>query len=138
MTLAAHSRTSAARGSVSVRGDSAVTDPHGLIEMLIDGALERIARARGRLEERRLAEKSVLLRSAVVIIAELRANLDLRAGGAIAANLDDLYDYMCRQLEAANLQNRIATLDEVSHLLSAIRSVWVAMPAEVRAGPRDV
>jgi flagellar protein FliS len=105
--------------------------------MLIDGALERIARARGRLEERRLAEKSVLLRSAVVIIAELRANLDLRAGGAIAANLDDLYDYMCRQLEAANLQNRIATLDEVSHLLSAIRSVWVAIPAEVRAAPRD-
>jgi flagellar protein FliS len=137
MTLVAHSRTSVACGSVSVRGSSAVTDPHGLIEMLIDGALERIARARGRLEERRLAEKSVLLRSAVVIIAELRANLDLRAGGAIAANLDDLYDYMCRQLEAANLQNRIATLDEVSHLLNAIRSVWVAMPAEVRAGPRD-
>jgi flagellar protein FliS len=105
--------------------------------MLIDGALERIARARGRLEERQLAEKSALLRSAVAIIGELRANLDLRAGGAIAANLDDLYDYMSRQLKAANLQNRIATLDEVSHLLSAIRSAWVAMPVEVRRVARD-
>ncbi len=137
MTLAAQTRTPAAHGSVSVRGGNSVTDQHGLIEMLIDGAIERIARARGRLEERRLAEKSLLLRSAVLIIGELRANLNLRAGGAIAANLDDLYDYLCRQLRAANLQNRIATLDEVSHLLSAIREAWVAMPAEVRLVARD-
>jgi flagellar secretion chaperone FliS len=105
--------------------------------MLIEGALERIASARERLGRRQLAEKSLLLRSAVVIIGELRANLDLRAGGAIAANLDDLYDYMCRQLRAANLQNRIATLDEVSHLLCAIREAWVAMPARMRARPGD-
>ena len=136
MTLAAP-RTSAARGSVCVRAGLGATDPQGLIEMLMDGALERIATARERLEHRQLAEKSRLLRCAVVIIGELRANLDLRAGGAIAANLDDLYDYMSRQLRAANLQNRIATLDEVSHLLCAIRSAWVAMPAAVRAGRRD-
>jgi flagellar secretion chaperone FliS len=137
MTLAAHYRTPAAHGSVAVRTGLAATAPHGLIEMLIHGALERIACARGRLEQRQWAEKSLLLRSAVVIIGELRANLDLRAGGAVAANLDDLYDYMCRQLRAANLQNRIATLDEVSHLLCAIREAWVVLPAQVRAVPGD-
>jgi flagellar protein FliS len=69
----------------------------------------------------------------VSIIDELRCSLDLAKGGAIAANLDDLYDYMCRQLVKANLNNRIETLDEVAHLLGEIRSAWIALPAEARA-----
>jgi flagellar secretion chaperone FliS len=135
MPPAAQSRASAAYSSISAHGGVAAADPRRLIQMLMDGALERIAHARGHLEHRQFAEKNRLLHAAVTIIGELRASLDLRAGGVIAANLDDLYDYMCRQLIAANLENRIATLDEVSHLLGLIRSAWVAMPAEIHAAP---
>ena len=137
MPSAAQSRASAAYSSISAHGGVAAADPHRLIQMLMDGALERIAHARGHLEHGQFAEKNRLLHAAVTIIGELRASLDLRGGGAIAANLDDLYDYMCRQLIAANLQNRIATLDEVSHLLGMMRSAWIAMPAEILAAPRD-
>jgi flagellar protein FliS len=132
MPQAAPSRASSAYNSVAAHGGVAASDPHRLILMLMDGALERIAQARGRLQHGELAEKNRLLCSAVEIIEELRRSLDLRAGGAIAANLDDLYDYMCRQLISANLQNRAATLDEVSHLLREIRSAWITVPPEAR------
>ena len=125
--------TLAAYQSVAVHGGVAAADPHRLVVMLMDGALERIARARGYIENGALQEKNDLLASAVAIIDELRVSLDLKAGGPIAANLEDLYDYMCRQLVKANLSNRLETLDEVSHLLSEIRSAWIALPAEARA-----
>jgi flagellar protein FliS len=102
----------------------------------MDGALERIEAARERLLDGDAAGQSQL-RSAVMIITELRADLDLPRGGAIAANLDDLYDYMCRRLGAADLQNGIAALDEVSHLLDALQSAWNYMPVEVRVASRN-
>ncbi|HEU4623161.1 MAG TPA: flagellar export chaperone FliS [Steroidobacteraceae bacterium] len=133
MTAYTRPSTLAAYQSVATHGGVAAADPHRLVVMLMDGALERIARARGCIGNGALAEKNQLLSSAVSIVDELRCSLDLEKGGTIAANLDDLYDYMCRQLMKANLTNRIETLDEVSHLLNEIRSAWIALPAEARA-----
>jgi flagellar protein FliS len=133
MTANGRPSTLAANQSVATHGGVAAADPHRLIVMLMDGALERIARARGCMENGALADKNQQLSTAVAIIDELRCSLDLANGGPIAANLDDLYDYMCRQLVKANLTNRIETLDEVSHLLAEIRSAWIALPAEARA-----
>jgi len=133
MSTAAQYRASSAYSSVAAHGGVAAADPHRLILMLMDGALERIAQARGRMEHRELAQKNRLLHAATSIIDELRSSLDLKAGGVIAANLDDLYDYMARQLIAANLQNKPAILDEVAHLLREIRSAWVLLPADARA-----
>jgi flagellar protein FliS len=124
----------AAYQSVATHGGVAASDPHRLIVMLMDGALDRLAQARGCLVNGgAVSDKNQLLSSAIAIIDELRVSLDLKNGGAIAANLDDLYDYMCRQLVKANLHNRVETVDEVSHLLAEIRSAWIALPAEARA-----
>jgi flagellar protein FliS len=119
--------------SVATHGGVAAADPHRLIIMLMDGALDRIAQARGCIQHSAFADKNRLLSTAVNIVEELRASLNLKEGGAIAANLDDLYDYCCRQLIKANLQNHVPYLDEVSHLLGEIRSAWIALPQEARA-----
>ena len=115
----------------------AAADPCGFARLLMDGALERIEAAREQLVCGEQPEKSFLLQAAVVILSELRADLDLPRGGAFAANLDDLYDYMCRRLKGADLHNGIAALDEVSHLLDALQSAWTYLPAEVRAASRN-
>jgi len=130
-----YSRTSTlgAYQAVATHGGVASADPHGLVVMLMDGALERIAKARGCISNGARGEKAQLIHSAVNIVAELRGSLDLGAGGTIAANLDDLYEYMCRQLMKANASDRIETLDEVSHLLREIRSAWISLPADARA-----
>jgi len=110
-------------------------DPHRLIVMMMDGALERIATARGLMQHGGGAEKAQLLHRAVAIIDELRNSLNFKAGGDIATNLDSLYEYMCQRIMQANASNKPEWLDEVSRLLGEIRSAWLQM-AHGQAGAR--
>jgi flagellar protein FliS len=119
--------------SVATHGGVAAADPHRLVLMLMDGALERLAQARTcvrhavGVENNRQGE---LIQATIAILDELRAGLDLAAGGTIAIHLDDLYDYMARQLVKANLQQRPEIIDEIAHLLREIRTAWIALPAQ--------
>lgn len=125
----------AAYNSVATHGGVASGDPHRLILMLLDGALERVAMARGCLQRGDIGQKAALLQRVMGIVSELSASLDLQRGGALAANLHDLYDYIQRQLLRANAENRAASLDEVAALLAEIRSAWAAVPLAVRSAP---
>lgn len=122
----------AAYSSAQAHGGVAAADPHRLIVMLMDGAIERISAARGCMTRGETAEKARLLNRAVSIIGELRSSLDPKAGGPIAANLSELYDYMCRRLLKATAENRVEMLDEVSKLLNEIRAAWASIPNEAR------
>jgi flagellar secretion chaperone FliS len=143
MRLALQINGPVTHSTVASRGALAAIDPHGLTRMLMDGVLERLEAAGERDDDGDLAAAGDLLESAVRLIGELRAGLDLHSGGVIAANVDDLYDYMCRRLgaclrlsDATDPMNGLAALHEVSHLLDALRSAWAFMPAEVRAASR--
>ena len=131
MTAYSRSSSLATYQSVAAHGGVAAADPHRLILMLIDGALERIAAAKGAITHNAVEAKVKLLHRAVAIIDELRASLNLAAGGEIAANLADLYDYAGRQLMRANSEGRIDLLDEVTALLCEIRSAWIQIPARL-------
>lgn len=113
-----------------VSADSA--DPHQLIVMLFDGALERIAIARGAIERKDIEEKGQKIGRVIAIVDGLRASLDKERGGEIAENLDNLYDYIQRRLFEANLTNDLAVLTEVADLLKEVRSAWIAIPYDVR------
>ncbi|HKT72882.1 MAG TPA: flagellar export chaperone FliS [Steroidobacteraceae bacterium] len=120
--------------SAPPQGSRTGADQEPLILLMIDGALEAIAQARASMLDE-AAGQGRPLHSAVLIIRELRSSLDLRAGGPIAANLDDLYDYMGRQLVVAGLQREVAALDEVSHLLREVRCAGMSLPPEVHLIP---
>jgi flagellar protein FliS len=122
----------AAYQSVSIHGGVSDADPHALVLMLMDGALDRVTIARGCLERGELARKAQLLSSCTTIIAELRGGLNLQDGGPLALNLSQLYEYMMRQLLRANVDNNGESLREVASLLSEIRSAWVAIGPVVR------
>ncbi len=98
--------------------------PHKLIQMLLDGAVEKVQLARGYAERQEIAKKGETVSWAMAIIDGLRSSLDMSRGGEVAANLDALYDYMLRRLTEANLANDVAMLDEVAKLLSEIRDGW--------------
>jgi flagellar secretion chaperone FliS len=123
----------AAYRSTSVHTGVAAADPHRLVVMLMDGALERIATARGLMTHGGGAEKAQMLHRAVAIIDELRNSLNFKAGGAVSTNLDALYEYMCTRLVQANASNKPEWLDEVSRLLGEIRSAWLQIPQSGRA-----
>lgn len=99
-------------------------DPHRLIQLLMEGTLDRIAMVKGHIARNELARKSEPLAGAVAIIAELRRSLDLERGGDIAGNLEQLYDYMERRLLEASTKNDVHILDEVTSLLKEIKSAW--------------
>lgn len=107
-------------------------DPHTLIKMLIDGAIERINKAKYFMLEKNVAQKGESISRAISIIDGLKVSLDMEKGGKIAENLEGLYDYMQRQLLAANVMNKSENLDEVLSLLNEIRSGWAAIPDDVR------
>ena len=133
MAAAPYGAKIAAYSSASAHGGVAAADPHKLIVMLMDGALERIATARGCMERKDMVEKARLLNRAVSIVGELRNSLDLKAGGQLAANLGELYDYMSRTLLKANADNSTKQLDEVIKLLHEIRGAWISIPAQARS-----
>lgn len=126
----------AAYQTVATHGGVAASDPHRLILMLLDGAMERIAAARGYMANNVYAEKGRLIGRVLAIIDELRVSLDTERGGDLARNLEALYDYIGRQLMRANVENRVDLLDEVTTLLQEIRTAWIAIPAESRVGAK--
>ncbi|HWG75737.1 MAG TPA: flagellar export chaperone FliS [Steroidobacteraceae bacterium] len=139
MTALAPNRKLAAYQSISAHGGVAAADPHRLVLMLIDGAQERLAIARGCLERNQrgdIARKAQALTQCMHIIGELRGSLNLEKGGELAHNLSDLYEYMLRQLLRANADNKVAYITEVASLLGEIRSAWIAIGPQVRGSPQ--
>ena len=112
---------------VSAHAGVAAADPQKLILMLMDGALERIAAARGCMARNDVGGKAQLLNRAIQIIGELRGSLDFSKGAQIAANLDQLYDYMTRRLLLGSVKNNVEMLDEVSKLMRDVRDAWSQM-----------
>lgn len=122
----------AAYRNAAAHGGVAASDPHRLILMLLDGALQRVATARGCMQRGELPSQATAINRAVAIIAELQASLDMQRGGAIAANLGELYDYICRRLLSASSEQRVELLDEAGALLQQIREGWQG----IAPGPR--
>ena len=123
----------AAKSYSSLKVHSGVADasPHRLIQMLFEGALERIAQAKGALLQNQIARKGELIGKAVNIVGGLQGSLNDKEGGQLAANLDDLYDYVIRRLTEANFHNDPERLDECGRLLSEIKTAWDAIATEV-------
>ena len=105
-------------------------DRHKLIQLLYDGALERISMARAQITAKNYEGKNRLINKAIEIIGGLRGFLDNEKGGELADNLDALYDYMERRLFEANLKNDVAILEEVAGHLRQIRDAWAAIREE--------
>lgn len=109
--------------------------PHQLVAMLFVGLSDALARARGAMQDGRIADKGRAIGHAVRIVEEgLRSSLNLQDGGAVAANLNGLYSYLALRLTHANLHNDAAALQECSDLIEPVKAAWLAIdPARAPA-----
>jgi flagellar secretion chaperone FliS len=110
--------------NVKVQAGIETASPHRLVQMLFEGALERIAQAKGAMMQKQIARKGELIAKAIAIVGGLQGSLNDKEGGHLAANLDDLYDYIIRRLTQANYENNLAQLDECARLLGEIKMAW--------------
>lgn len=132
MSYSSPSRAIHQYSRVGTHGGVESANPHQLTAMLLDGALSRIASARGHMERGETAAKGESISRSLDIVEGLRGSLDLARGGELAERLESLYEYMKRRLLEANLRNDPAALDEVAGLLRPIKQAWDAIPADLR------
>jgi flagellar protein FliS len=109
--------------------------PHRLIQMLLEGGLDRLAQAKGAMARGDIAQKCLLITKAIGIITGLRQGLDEEKAEDPAAiqQLDSLYEYMNSQLLKANVNNDPEIIDEVARLLTTVKSGWDAIAAQETA-----
>jgi flagellar protein FliS len=124
---------------VRSRGGVEGANPHALITLLMDGALERIVQARGHMQRGEVAAKGESISRCIDILGGLRDSLDRKVDEQLVDRLDSLYEYMSRRLVQANLRNDLHTLDEVAKLLTQVRDSWAKVaPTPAGAPPRAV
>ncbi|EIW90259.1 flagellar protein FliS [Alishewanella agri BL06] len=117
--------------AVGIKDDLAVADPHRVIQLLMQGALENMAKAKGCIDRNDFAGKSEAVSKAISIISSLQGSLDMNAGD-ISDNLFALYEFMLNHLILASREKSIAKLNEVMEILLTIKGAWDQIPVADR------
>lgn len=116
----------------SLKQDIAHADPHKITLMLMQGALDRMAYAKGAIERKEFEGKAEHLSRVTAILMNLRDTLDMDLKNDITKNLYSLYDYMIQRVTDANIQNDLKIMDEVINLLLPIKVAWSQIPEEAK------
>ncbi|MFA0085439.1 flagellar export chaperone FliS [Vibrio sp. 10N.286.49.C2] len=110
---------------VDLNAQAAAASPHQLVVMLIDGLLDEVERVRGHINAGRLAEKGDGISKSMNILVGLDSALDLDAGGDIAQNLHQLYDFCQVELYHASVNNDVEKLASVERIMGTIKEGWL-------------
>lgn len=95
-----------------------------LLIMLYDGAIKNLRLAEMAMENKEIEKINTYLIKTQDIISELMITLNFEAGGIIAKNLYELYDYMYFRLVRANIHKDIQGIKEVRNFLEELRNTW--------------
>jgi flagellar protein FliS len=99
-------------------------DPHKLIELMLEGAIQRLRMAEACIGSGDLPRKAKAASEAGALVDSLSGCLDFDQGGDIAARLEALYDYASRRIVAANAANDAQGFGEVARLLEDVFGAW--------------
>ena len=114
---------------VGAQAQTSEASPHRLVQMLMEGGLDRHAQAEGALDRKDIPNRGILISKAIGIIGGLREGLDLENSLEAVGELDNLYAYMMKRLAEANHKADPAILGEVAGLLRTVKEGWDAIGA---------
>lgn len=117
--------------SNNLQAEMSVADPYRIIQLMMQGVMERLAQAKGAIERRDFEAKSVAISKAIGLLDGLQGALDL-SFGQIPQDLYALYDYMKQRLMDASREMSQEPVDEVAKLFITIKSAWDAIPPSER------
>ena len=115
--------------NLNLEAEISVASPHRVIQMLMQGLLERLAQCKGSITRRDFEAKAVAVSKAQALINGLQDSLDL-SQGKIAEDLYALYNYMNQKLMSASINLNTDDIDEVAQLMITIKSAWDQIPED--------
>jgi|SRR5690554_5449368 len=121
-----------AYASVGVNNQVVTADPYRVIQMLLQGALDKMAYAKGSIERKDFAAKAENLSKSVAIVKALQDALDMDVKADVTNNLFDLYSFIIDQLTDVSVENDVEKLEETMFVLRQIKEGWDAIPVTAR------
>jgi flagellar protein FliS len=98
--------------------------PLELVVLLYDRAIAGLTEANQAATRGDLRTRATAVSKALAIICALQETLNLDEGGAVAEELDRLYDYATHRLLQVNTSQDLTALTEVQKLLEMLRGAW--------------
>ncbi len=95
-----------------------------VVVLLYDGAISSMKLAQEGIVARNFYDKARFLDRALRVVGELSASLNMEDGGAIAKDLQRLYEYVQYELTQANLKNEPGRLESPIRCMNKIREAW--------------
>ena len=100
------------------------SSPLELVVLLYDGALRASAAACDAMERKDIPTRRVAVSKTLAIIGELQNTLDMKNGGALAEQLDQLYTWMTAELVQATVHQDVRPIQGVRRVLETLRDGW--------------
>ncbi len=102
----------------------ATASPEQILLMLYDGAIRFVRRAITAAENNDQVDKLQGISKCLAIIAEFSNSLNHEIGAHFAEDLDGLYHFMMRELDAARKDSGSSHLKTVENLLIDLKQTW--------------
>jgi len=109
--------------------DLATVSPEKIIVMLYERVVRDLEQAREAFGRGDRREVTRLVLHSQAIITELRGALDHDAGGEVAVNLENIYDWLFRQHLALLADPRPAGLEDCLKVVAPLLDAWRTIPA---------
>lgn len=113
--------------SIGLQSSIMDANPHRLVQMLMEGFIEKANIARHAMNRHDMATKGVNISKAIAILGGLKDGLNMDAG-ELSANLHELYSYMEKRLFEASAANNEEMVVEVIDLMKTLKDAWVKIP----------
>jgi len=104
------------------------SEPHQIILMMFDGALQSLAIAKGAIERKDYELKSQTVSKFINIVSALRNSLDFDSEPVVSKRFDDLYIYCIDVINDASISMDASPVDGIIDLIKPLRNAWFEMP----------
>lgn len=105
-----------------------------ILVMLYEAAIRHVKKASVSIQQNKIKEKCESIGKAHDIVNELVSSLDHKVGGALAADLERLYNFIIEQLVMANLENSISRLQSCEKVLGTLLEGWKGALEKIKSG----
>lgn len=105
-----------------------------ILIMLYEAAIRHVKKASVAIEKKSIKEKCESIGKAHDIVNELVASLDHKVGGALAGDLERLYNFIIEQLVLANLENSVPRLQSCEKILGTLLDGWKGALEKLKGG----